>query len=669
MSKLRYRADIDGLRAVSVLLIIYFHLGFRNLPGAFVAVDVFFVISGFLITAILLYELDAGKFSIANFYERRVRRLWPGLIFALVGATVGGLWLLLPQLLVDFGQSLAAVSLFSSNVLFWTESGYFDGPSELKPLLHTWTLSVEEQFYVVFPTFLLLLHRWFRPHIRLGLILACVVSLAIGTAQLPTQQSAAFYMLPARAWELVFGGLLGIGMFTPFKSVRAASISGMAGIGGLAALCFLYWPEMPFPGITAVPPVVATSMIIHAGLTPGALSAKILSWNPMVLVGKSSYSMYLWHWPIIVYARVLRPDGLSMVEIVLIAIACVAMGFVGWRLVEEPCRRSKRFGRRTVLIAGAVSNIAWIGLGAGLHLSRGLPGRISGAALAFEEATRSFNPSPETCFDYELELEQGDQTFCRIGVEAAPPSFFLWGDSHSGIFVHAASAAAEATGRSGLISIVPSCPPIPGLAKDDSAMDDGADLECQAVNDRAMAAIAAVPSIDRVVFVGRWPMYVRGRGVGLDADKTLEVWPADGARGEGKQGEVFLGAFEAHIQRLRELGKQVILLRSMPEIDDFDARLLANLAMLDGEELSEETLARTRVSREVTRTRMAPVDAMFATFESDAGVTVLDPTPYFCDEDTCSALRDGEVLYFDNNHINDLASRRLGELLEPAFAK
>lgn len=668
MATLAYRADIDGLRAVAVLPVLFFHVGAPGMSGGYVGVDVFFVISGFLITSILHQEIGQGRFSIARFYERRIRRLWPALVVVIAATASLAFALLLPSLLRDFGQSLIAMTFFGSNILFFLEAGYFDGPAELKPLLHTWSLAVEEQFYLFFPPVLIVLHRlrarWAIAPVLVG---SWLVSLGLSVAALKGYPSAVFYLLPFRAWELLFGAILAVGVVPPFRRRLSASLSGLVGLVMIVVPVVTYSPTTPFPGWAAVPPCLGTAMVIHAGLLEqGGWSARLLSAGPLVFVGKISYSLYLWHWPIVVFARYLGPDGhldLGLGAGVVVA-STVAAG-LSWRFVERPFRTADGgFSARTMFLGALSVSLVWIALGGAFHATGGFPGRLSPTALEFASALEDFDPVPEACGTWRGSSGLG-AGFCRIGdASAERPTYFLWGDSHAGILVHGANIAAQAAGRAGLYSNLAGCPPLVGVSKDESVSDAAVDGECALINARVLEVLEREPEIDTVILVGRWAYYANGRGVGQDAHKTVEIWPTEGARG-APSAEVFEAALTNTVKTLVELNKRVFVLAQVPEIEEFDAWRMAN-ALVQGAEVDQ--IARmSEVSRASVRARQAAFFRVMDRFSGASEVRVLDPSGFFCDASFCRALRAGRVVYVDNNHVTTSASRDLAFAFAPAF--
>jgi peptidoglycan/LPS O-acetylase OafA/YrhL len=370
-----YRPEIDGLRALAVLPVIAFHAGFSWLSGGFVGVDVFFVISGYLITSILISERQAGRFSIAAFYERRARRILPAL-FLVVATCLPLAWLwMTPLQLKSFAQSLTAVALFGSNVLFWRTTGYFDSAAEEQPLLHTWSLGVEEQYYIVFPIVLLLAWRFGAGYLRWALVAVAVLSLGLSQQLLDHgHQASSFFLAPTRAWELLVGSLLAVWMMQQPVLGRlderwctALAALGLALIVGPA---FAYTGATQFPGLHALPPTLGTALLIVFA-DRRTWIAKLLSLRWIVGVGLISYSAYLWHQPLFAFARIYAPDEPAPGLFAALALLALGLAYLTFRFVERPCRDRRRFTRGQIFAASAAGSLLLIGLGTAGHVSGG----------------------------------------------------------------------------------------------------------------------------------------------------------------------------------------------------------------------------------------------------------------------------------------------------------
>ncbi|WP_164738258.1 acyltransferase family protein [Frigidibacter oleivorans] len=357
-----HRPEIDGLRAIAVLPVILFHAGFDAFAGGYVGVDVFFVISGYLITAILLRDLAEGRFSILGFYERRVRRLLPAL-FVMLAATLPIGWLLMtPQRFEDYFASLSATALFIANVHFYKEAGYFAAETELQPLVHMWSLAVEEQFYLLFPLALAAVWRWWRGALWAALALAALASFGWSLWAMSADPDGAFFLIGGRAWELLAGGLLALWAARPAGEARQPGLWHELAAGlGLALIVvpmLTYGETTPFPGAAALPPVLGTVGVLW-GARQGTRAAALLRARPLVAVGLISYSAYLWHQPVFAAARlthIAEPPLALMLALVLLSLA---LAWLSWRFVEQPFRAvPARSRRRAPLFAGAVAGIA-----------------------------------------------------------------------------------------------------------------------------------------------------------------------------------------------------------------------------------------------------------------------------------------------------------------------
>lgn len=375
---MKYRPEIDGLRTVAVLPVIFFHAGIASFSGGFVGVDVFFVISGFLITSILLSDLDKDRYSLLTFYERRARRILPALLLVIL-CTIPAAWaILLPSDLLDFGRSIIATMTFSSNILFWRESGYFDAGTEFKPLLHTWSLAVEEQFYILFPLLLALLFRRSRRLLWPVLILLAAVSLAAAHVGSGVSASATFYLLPTRGWELligVFAALLVWQNRLVAPGPKTAQILSALGLAGIFGSILLLDESLPFPGLYALPATLGTALVLLFA-HPGTLAHRVLSLRPMVMVGLISYSAYLWHQPLIALYHYRFPQAEE--GAIIMGLISLPLAWLSWKYIEAPFRtKSLLAGRKQYLTASMAALLLMCAVGLGLTFQGGWKDRYS----------------------------------------------------------------------------------------------------------------------------------------------------------------------------------------------------------------------------------------------------------------------------------------------------
>jgi peptidoglycan/LPS O-acetylase OafA/YrhL len=434
----RYRADIDGLRAVAVIAVLGYHLKVAAFRGGFVGVDVFFVISGYLISGIILKDLAAGKFSIASFYERRVQRILPALIALLLGASMLAYLYLLPAELMSFAKSLLAALLSSSNFYFWKHSGYFSAPVETIPLIHTWSLAVEEQFYLFLPVFLMLAHRYFPRKLRLTVILIAAVSFAVSAVGAFLQPTATFYLPHTRAWELLLGVLIALEVFPEISRPLSRNLAAAAGIALIGFAVFALSSATPFPGIAALAPCVGAALIIAAGRSGVSLVGRVLSFKPVAFIGLISYSLYLWHWPIIVFQGMESSpwSGISVrMTKVIVVLVSLAAATLSWKYVESPFRAGRMRMPRVALFQTAAASAAVVAaIGVAAIVSHGFSSRYPSQAIQVAsyldyDSAKYFRDG--TCFiSSGYKYSDFDPSTC-LKEDPKRKNYLLFGDSHA----------------------------------------------------------------------------------------------------------------------------------------------------------------------------------------------------------------------------------------------
>lgn len=430
-----YRPEIDGLRAIAVLPVIFFHAGFELFPGGFVGVDIFFVISGFLITSILLREMEAGQFSIIRFYARRARRILPVLFFVMACCLPFAWMWMLPDEMKRFGQSAIAVATFSSNIYFLRETNYFSPSAESQPLLHTWSLAVEEQYYVLFPLFLILCWRFGKSKLFWFTLVAALCSLALSEWGWRHQAVANFYLLPTRAWEILAGSLLAF--LPPLKAAELrqhplAQSTSLLGMGLILFSILNFDSSTPFPGFYTLVPVVGTVLII-AFASAANWTGKLLSSQCLVSMGLISYSAYLWHQPVFAFIRLRSLEHPTQLVFSIGAAASLALAYLSWRFIEQPARTAViEPNRLLALSAGGL--LAVSGLGVLAHASEGFAHRAT--HLSSWQAAKT-QPKEQmeiayrrgTCFiDYHQDIEVLQQNDC-VKAPLQKQQIILGGDS------------------------------------------------------------------------------------------------------------------------------------------------------------------------------------------------------------------------------------------------
>lgn len=371
LSNTVYRPDIDGMRALAVVLVMLYHADVQGFHGGYIGVDVFFVISGFLITRLLIDELRGGRFSMMHFYERRARRILPALFVMILLIIPPSVWFMVPFQVEDFGQSIVAVTVFASNFLFWRESGYFEAEADQKPLLHTWSLANEEQFYIIFPVILIILWRLSRGGIRpilASFLLVGLGSLIFAQYASSTYPLANFYLLPGRVWELLAGSICAV-LIDRGKYVAFPGATGL-GVLMITFSAFFFTAETPFPSLYTLIPVLGTMLVILNAMR-GEIAVKLLSSGPMRGIGLISYSAYLWHMPLLAFLSIrFFGDTPLWMRVAAVAIA-LPIAYLSWLLVEKPCRDRERVSIVKLAVLGMIVVTPALAFGIGAHIHSG----------------------------------------------------------------------------------------------------------------------------------------------------------------------------------------------------------------------------------------------------------------------------------------------------------
>ena len=496
-----FRKDIEGLRAVAVLPVVAYHAGMHLARGGFVGVDVFFVISGFLITQLLFRDIRTERFSILVFYERRIRRILPALLAVLLATFVLAAIYCLPAEMVDLSKSLVAAALSVSNLFFWLTSGYFDGPASAKPLLHTWSLAVEEQFYIFWPLFLLLGWRFWGQRllpITLAVAGASLVVSAFGAFMYP---DATFYLPFTRIWELAAGGLLALGALPQALGRQSRNLLAVLGMALIVASVFMIDSDMPFPGLLAVPPCAGAVLIILAGRDGDYLVGRLLALPPVAFIGAISYSLYLWHWPITVFQKnyAFLASGLTETagKLLIIGVSLV-VAVLSWKFIEQPIRSGPRRPANRLLMQMAAAGTTFVvALAAVAWASNGFPARYSASELRMASYL-GYNPHDTwrigSCF-----LSGGKAAYrlapeC-LAVAPGKKNSLLLGDSHAAqLWVGLSSTFPD---QNFLEASAADCFPTVIHSVTESS-------RCTVVMDRVYKEFLARHRIDNVILVARW---------------------------------------------------------------------------------------------------------------------------------------------------------------------
>lgn len=498
MSTTKYRPDIDGLRAIAVIPVVLFHAGLTKISGGYVGVDVFFVISGYLITRIVAADIASGEFTIVGFYERRVRRIFPALFALVFSSLLLGYLLFLPRQMKDLGSSAVATTLFSSNILFWLKAGYFDENSALRPLLHTWSLAVEEQYYLLFPPFLFVMLRKLNAKWWVAILPLLLVSLIYSSFAAIYAPASGFYLPQSRAWELLLGSALALWKGADEIATNGRNIAGIAGLAFILAAVLWFSPDTPFPGLAALLPCLGASLIIWSG-SRATLTSQILAAAPLRAIGLISYSLYLWHWPIIVFSRYLLMRDLSQGEKAAAVLGSVLLAALSWRFIEQPFRRRSKFTSRPILFPAASSAMAIaVAIGMWSYLKNGLEDRFAPEVRLLAHGALDINPRWNECQGRSPAEILANQ-ICTIGdASAAEPTFVLIGDSFADALMPAVEAEAAAAHVKGVALISGGCYPLVGIRSKLDLND-----QCGKFVKASMDYIQRHSSLTRVLLIAR----------------------------------------------------------------------------------------------------------------------------------------------------------------------
>ncbi len=659
-----YRRDIDGLRAIAILPVVLYHYGLSGFSGGFVGVDVFFVISGFLIGGLLWAELnETGRIRLLPFFGRRIRRLAPAYLAMAVATSIAAWFILMPFDFREFGQELVAATVYLANVHFFREAGYFDTASDQKLLLHTWSLSVEEQFYLFVPVFMLLLARLRRilPILLVGLgVLSFVACLAL----MQLSPTAAFYLFPFRAWEMMAGVVLAIWGQQRQTNWDIHPALSWVGLGLIAVAVFTFQAGDHFPGLWALAPVVGTVLILLNGRQDNPIN-QLLSSAPFLFFGLISYSLYLWHWPMVTLLKYYL--GVTQLDLGMIAVllgVSIGVAWLSYKLVETPIRKGA-LPQWRLPVGYALASAGVIGAALSFAFSDGRPERFAPEARPFIAAARDFHRNFTRCSTPSDGPWAGIE-ICAIGPDG-PPEVLVWGDSHARAFKGGVDQAASDAGVPGLLIWRGGCPPLLGVMKDERVSTLAEEQACAQSGDLVQTGLAQTPSIHSVLLIGRWAYYAEGVGVGIDDHNWVTLSSTDGTPAPDQK-TLFSTALSQTVQTLDTATDRVFVLRQMPEMALFRARNAARDVAYGHQ--SADTLLATqgRIDRnQVQTTRSAAADAAVR-----AAVTpehMIDLWDQICTETECSMQSGNDLLYYDNNHVSDTGARLLRDGFASVFTK
>lgn len=652
MSLIKYRPDIDGLRALAVIMVVLFHADIKPFKGGFVGVDIFFVISGYLITSLILKDLEKGEFSLLHFWERRIRRILPALAAVVFATFALGLFIFLPNDLIGLGKQTLWQSVTASNVYFWTQVDYFNTEHERQPLLHTWSLAVEEQFYLLFP--LLAVFLWRRARARMTAILwgLAICSFGASLVAMAYNPPGAFFLLPFRAWELLVGSLLAC--HKPLEiSRQKREIAALAGFGLLLCAGVFYSSRTDFPGAAALLPCLGTAMLIWAG-QGGTFVTRALSHKIPVFIGLVSYSWYLWHWPVLCFAEYVLQDNLDKNGKLLCVAVSFGLAVLSWKFIEQPFRRPGGviLTRRKVFITAFILLSLMAAAGLAAIAGKGLPQRLSPEALTYAKGVSDRYEFRSFCEKKKFDRLLKDDV-CESNPDSGKkPVFVLWGDSQAEAIVPAFATLSKKYGINGYLAVKAGCPPILDIHHQ---KNDKSRPYCRDFNAEHFRFIKE-KKIKDVFFVANWSSWVRNKELSFENPEWYAGY-------EGRYDNILMAGVQRTVDALQAEGIRVHFLINQPSMRFDPPRALAVGAMTG---LGNEGLYFPK--QKYLDLRVKDLNNFIALNEGKDFI-VYDTAPILCPEDKCLPQHDGHSLYFDKGHLSAYGANFIKELFDPYFAK
>lgn len=637
---MKYRPEIDGLRTVAVLPVVFFHAGFGPFHGGFSGVDIFFVISGYLITSLIINDIELGSFSIADFYERRARRILPALFLVLGTSSIAAWKLMYPLELNEYAQSMVATVFFSSNIFFWLKSNYFSTAAELKPLLHTWSLAVEEQYYLFFPLLMVFIWKGARRHVRAVSILAGIAAASmISTLVFGSNwANAKFYLLPFRAWELLIGAVCAIVLMR--WKVSASPMAAVIGII-LIALALLFSSDQNWPSWQTLLPTVGTAMvIIFATSEQGA--GRVLASKPMVAGGLISYSLYLWHQPLFAFTRLRFPDEPSAEMKLGLIGAAILLAWLTWRFVEQPfrARRDRQFliRARSIVAIMVTSSVVIVAAGLVTDANDGWPGRIAPSGLSFAEIERDLAGARIAAPPCDIDL-----AFRPVPQAPLPECIFpasengqsqhaiLLGDSHATMLTSALVDRLTNAGYKTSVATFGGCIPFSGYRT--------ITRDCDAANS-AMLQHVENSRYDLIIVA------FRPQRLLAEEEKIIRV---NSGQPLTNSSDYIKNIIETGLQKLTATGARVVVFEPVPEMPRDIGHLARNYFAFESDykKMSfsrpiNEYVIRSGSALEILRSKKLD------------NLTTIPTSKILCNNDQmlCFGIEDGTALYVDDNHLS-----------------
>ena len=635
-----YRPEIDGLRSLAVVPVILFHAGFELFSGGFVGVDVFFVISGYLITTILIEDIENKRFSIVNFYERRARRILPALFFVML-LCIPFVWIwMLPAQMKDFSASIFSVSVFLSNLYFMSQINYFAPYAELNPLLHTWSLSVEEQFYLFFPPLLLVLLKPSRRFAIFVIFLLAALSFIFSELAWRENQERNFFFSLSRIWEIFAGSIAAF--IVQRRGVQKNNFIAILGLAAIVFSIFVYDESTPFPSVYALVPVLGVVLLVLYA-NKETIVARVLSTKPFVGIGLISYSAYLWHQPLFAFARIKSPSEPSHLLMSLLAIGSLALAYFSWRYIETPFRNKAKIDRNKIFLTSLIGIVFFAGFGFIGYQTNGYPERkwlSIFADLSYDNSSLGY----AKCSD-ELDTVEPKLHYCLKANEKV--SHILLGDSHADDKFH--GLVQNSSHNEWMLIGNPSCPPLMNV----NVLSINGTVCTERLN-KIFNFFNEHEDIDTVIlsFAHIYPLsnFIAADHVKRDF-KASDIVLEDRMGNATTPIDVFEVGLRRTIEYLRKKGIDIVILVDIPELEFMPEDCLANKVSC------EFSRADVMKRQEVHRALLGKIN------KDTDGVRVFDSLSLFCkdNDEVCSILNDGRTLYRDSHHLSLYGSIEYGK--------
>jgi peptidoglycan/LPS O-acetylase OafA/YrhL len=651
VSALKYRPDIDGLRALAVLSVVIYHVSPQSLPGGFLGVDIFFVISGYLISLIVFREQAAGTFSFVDFYVRRIRRLFPALAVVLLAVLVFGAFALFADEYRRLGKHALASIVFLLNFQLMNEAGYFDVVSDAKPLLHLWSLSVEEQFYLLWPALLIMFGRlrW-----RVGLIIALlIISSLVFTIYLATSSLDTLYFHPiARFWELLLGAALacyhqrfGVNAF-PFKIDKAWMRHTLSVIGFSAIVWafFRFNGQIPHPSMLTLIPLLGVALLIASG--GSAIVGRVLAMKPVVWIGLISYPLYLWHWPVLSYIRIMESGTPTKPLLLIGAGVAMVLAALTHHFIEKPLRKIRNVRYTLVSLSGAMAALFLASYS--VVAFDGLPDRPSVAYVKAAELQMKREPATDkSCLG--LFPADGAPLYCRQH-NPGQKMIGIIGDSHAHVLFPGIAEQAGHVGYGVLLLANSGCPPLSGAV---TGKTDKERQECAVAVEKILSATIADDRIKHVVIATRGPIYLTGRGYGpAEPDIHPPITYGIAIEKQYKIGvDPFADGLLNTLRRLSESGRSASYLLQVPELGVPSRNCLGRPLVLTVSKACSVLIKDYQDRMKDYRAILSRIQVAFP------GVSIWDPQPLLCDAKRCQGLIKNKLMYADDDHLSIEGSR------------